>query len=69
MPRGRTLDLTLPKGKKPAQKDVRSKIREFWKREWENERNRAVNLNLLKALGMFAGAVVAFRTIGEAVFM
>lgn len=42
MPRG--LDLTLPKGMKGNPKDFKSKLKQIWKREWENERNRSVNL-------------------------
>lgn len=41
-------ELTLPKGKKAAkqQVDIKALAREFYKREWENERNRKSNLVL-----------------------
>jgi len=71
-PQRRRPDLSLPKGKKQKTtskpESMMERLKALYKTQWENERNRAANKSLLKALGMFVGGVIVFRSAGEALF-
>ena len=44
-------------------------LQTWFKREFGREQNRRANLNLLKAMAFFAGAVIVARNFGEPSFM